>query len=233
MSRRIYVQGYYRQDGTWVPPHFRRAPQRDRNAKQYRSSSGQIPVQRRTRDHQWTKRRAEHEQQLARLQREEDRIRKAADFCYATITEDEVNAAAQRVAAYVTDDAWSRLYRKWKPSRCRWLEQLAQVIMDTKSEIHQSVADLAMLRLWTPLHKPEQIFAHQLIQNIPLPGGEHFIASACGVRLAGVSLCVIQDMPLVQCACFSSLAKQFTKEQVKSFLVSTGTDWMRGLGRQR
>lgn len=234
MSRRTYVQGYYRQDGTWVSGHYRRVPDHGRNTnKQPRSPMGYIPTQRQPAYKKMTTQQPKRNRQATPHQPEENLIKQAADFCYATITEDEISAASDKISERVADAAWKKLQRKWQPSRCAWLERLAQIILDTKSKIHETVADVVMLKRRTLLHRPEQIFAHQFIQSISLPGDEHFIASAYGIRLAGVSLCAIEDISLMECACFASLAKQFTREQVKEFLVAKGTDWMHGPTRQQ
>jgi hypothetical protein len=161
-----------------------------------------------------------------RQKQEQDRIRVAADFCMAAFRDGTISAAADRVAGRVSDDAWHTLYRKWKPFRCRWLAQLAQEMMEAKADIHSTFADIALkLSGRTLRHEPERVFAHQLLKNVPLPGDEQLVATAHGLRLVGVYLCAMRGFDLTSCACFRPLAIERTKEEVKQYLVVTGTSW--------
>lgn len=232
-----YVKGHYC-DGHWVRPHYRRSP-RGRN---------RVPSQR-TRKNNRSKRPSRRgssftavsptvkvwggqsgyrtERRLTR-KKERDQIKETAEFCAAAIKDGAMKATADRIASHVSHDAWETLQRRWNRFRCKWLARLAQQILDTKSRIHTTVADVAMLKWWAPLHTPERIFAHELIKCIPLPGDKQFIAAAYSLRLTGVCLCAMQGIPLHKCACFRPLAQEYTKEQLKSILVSKGTEWMHG-----
>jgi hypothetical protein len=235
---RVYVKGHYR-DGHWVKPHYRRSPtgratipvQRSRNGGRSRRSSGgggsATPLSSTTSfRNDPPKYKIEHRRSIHK--RERDRINEAAEFCVATIKDGAIEATADRIADRVSRDAWNALRRRWGLFRCKWMARLAQQILDAKAQIHKTVADVAMLKWRTPLHAPEHLFAHELIKSIPLPGDEQFIAAAYGLRVAGVCICVMQGISLRKCACFQPLALEYTKEQVKSILVSSGTEWIRG-----
>lgn len=160
---------------------------------------------------------------------EQERISEAAKFCEATIKDGAIEATADKIADRVSRDTWNALRRRWGRFRCKWMERLAQQILAAKAQMHETAADVVMLKWWNPLHTPERVFAHELIKNIPFPGvDEHFVATAYGIRLTGVCLCATQRIPLTKCACFQPLALEWTKEQVKSFLISRGDEWMRG-----
>jgi hypothetical protein len=236
--RRIYVRGHYR-DGHWVKPHYRRLPengvtippQRARNSNRTnRSNSGRSPVAPLSpATHFWN----DPPQYKTRYRRsmrkkEKERINEAAEFCVAAIKDGAIEATADKIADHVSRDAWNALRRRWGRFRCKWMARLAQQILDAKKLIHKTVADVAMLKWRNPLHTPEQFFAHELIKSIPLPGDEQFVAAACGLRVAGVCLCVAQGVPLRKCACFQPLALEYTKEQVKLIFVSSGTEWIYG-----
>lgn len=230
---RVHVKGHYR-DGHWVKPHYRRSPtgratvpsQRLRNGSRLKrpSSSGGGSV---TPLLPSTNFRNDPPRRSIR-KKERDRINEAAEFCMATIKDGAIEATADRIADRVSHDVWNTLRRRWGRFRCKWMARLAQQIIDAKSQIHETVADVAMLKWPSPLHTPERIFAHQLIKSIPLPGDEQFVAVAHSLRVAGVCLCVTQGIPLRKCACFQPLGLEYTKEQVKSILVSSGTEWIRG-----
>ena len=236
--RRVYVKGHYR-DGHWVKPHYRRLP----------AGGGTVPSQR-TRDSSRPKRPSSGGDSVAPLppatsfrngppeykidsrrsihKRERERIGEAAEFCMAAINDGAMDATAGKIADRVSRDTWNALRRRWGRFRCKWMARLAQQILDVKAQMHETVADMAMLKWRTPLHTPECTFAHELIKSIPLPGDEQFVAAAYGLQLTGVCLCGMQGIPLTQCACFQPLALEWTKEQVKLFLVSSGTEWIRG-----
>lgn len=230
--RRVRVKGHYR-DGYWVKPHYRRLPtsratippQRAPNSSRpKRPSSGGSSV---TPLPPTTSFRNESRRSIRK--RERERIGEAAEFCVSTINNGAIDATADIIANRVSRDTWNALQRRWGRFHCRWMARLAQQILDAKARIHQTVADVAMLKWRNPLHTPERVFAHELIKSIPFPGmDEHFVAAAYGLRLTGVCLCGMQGIPLTKCACFQPLALEWTKEQVKSFIVSSGTEWIRG-----
>jgi hypothetical protein len=236
---RVYVRGHYR-DGHWVEPHYRRSPtgrttilsQRRRNggrSKRFSSGGGSVTPLSPTTNF-WNdppEYKIDHHRSIRK--RERDRINEAAEFCVATINDGAIEATADRIADRISRDTWNALRRRWGLFRCKWMARLAQQILDAKAQIHKTVADVALLKWKTPLHTPEHIFAHELIKSIPFPGvDEQFVAAAYGLRLTGVCLCGMQGIPLTKCACFQPLALEWTKEQVKLFLVSSGTEWIRG-----
>lgn len=223
--RRVQVPEYFRRDGTRVRSHTRRPPKRrvsiptqraqsGNRIKRSRSASDSVPplsVGRRP-----------------MRKKGKDRINEAADFCMATINDGMMEAAADKIAGRVSLDTWNVLRRRWGRFRCKWLARLAQRILDTKTRIHEIVADVAMLKWGNPLHTPERLFAHQLIKNLPIPVvDDHCIVTARGLRLTGICLCWIEEIPLTKCACFQPLALEFTKERVKSLLVASGNDWIK------
>lgn len=237
--RRVHVKGYFRRDGTWVPPYSRRPPtgratippQRGRNGNRSKRPSGgrgsvtPLPPTTIFRNGP-PEYKTEHRRSIRK--RERERISEAAEFRVSTIKDGAIEATADRISDRVSHDAWNALRRRWGRFRCKWMAKLAQQILDAKAQIHQTVADVAMLKWRNPLHTPEQIFAHELIKSIPLPGDEQFVIVARSLRVAGVCLCVTQGIPLHKCACFQPLGLEYTKEQVKSILVSSGTEWIRG-----
>lgn len=243
--RRTHVRSYIRRDGTRVSSYTqnrRRGRQNTKSTSRRPPATFSSPIfdlkrYESERDLENQKReklraqRAEQDAQRELRKQEEDQIKLAADFCRTTIEEGVINATADNITERVNEKTWATLRRKWRTFRCRWLAQLAQKILDTKSQIHTSIADVAALKWWAPLHNPERVFFHQLVKSIPLPGDQQFEAAAHGLRLTGVCLCCMQGRRLDKCECFRALAKQYTKEEIRSFLVSTGTDWMQGPGR--
>lgn len=229
------MRGHYR-DGHWVRPHFRRSPRRKRSIPSQRSqrsnrpnkSTGKWPpvaISQPTTFYRDTHSKRDNGHRSNRREQERREIQEAAEFCMTTIRDGSIEATADKIAGRVSQDAWNILLRKWNRFRCRWLARLAQHILDAKTKIHTTVADVVMRKWHTPLHSPERVFAHELIKSIPLPGDEHFIASAYSLRLAGVCLCAMQGIPLSKCACFRPLALEYTKERIRSILVSASIEW--------
>lgn len=179
----------------------------------------------RQREAEARQRQREHEaEQIRRRHELELTVAAASNFCKPQVKLG-LGSTVEDVAQRASDDAWRVLNRKWKRSRCKWLEQLAQSILGITSDLSYSAGKLSHRTL---LHEPERIFAWQLLMNIPLPGDEQLVATAHGLRLIGVYLCTVQGVDLRHCPCFRSLAIEYTKEQVSEYLVSTGTRWMRG-----
>ncbi len=239
-GRRTHVRGHVR-SGRWVSGYTQyrqsgRGPKASGSGRRSSSASAAkiADLKKSDAERQMMRRkqketeRAAQTEQYALWKRDQDRIRIAADFCAAAFKNGAINAAADRVAGHVSDDAWKTLYRKWRPFRCKWLAELARELLETKAAIHAAFADVSLkLSGRTFRHEPERIFANQLLRNIPLPGDEQFIAAAHGVRLIGVYLCAVQERDLVNCACFRPLAVERSKEEVKQYLITTGTSWAR------
>jgi hypothetical protein len=230
-----YVRGHYH-DGHWVRPHFRRSPRRRKEIssqrKQYSNRSSKATskqhlgiVSRQTIAYCDNRSRQQNRNWRSSRKLKKQQIRDAAEFCVAAIKDGSIEAAADKIADRVSHDTWDTLLRKWNRFRCRWLARLAQDILDVKSKIHTTVADIVMMKWRRPLHSTEQIFAHELIKSIPLPGDDHFIAAAYSLRVAGVCLCATQGIPLVKCPCFRPLALAYTKEQLKSMFISATSEW--------
>lgn len=238
VMRRVRVKGHYR-DGHWVKAHYRQLPesrttippQRTRNNNSSnRTNSGRspvIPLPSLTTNLWNNAGYKEHRRSIRK--REKERIGETAEFCVSAVKDGGIEATADKIAKRVSRDTWDVLRRRWGRFRCKWMARLAQQILDAKAQMHETAADVVMLKWWNPLHTPERVFAHELLKSIPFPGvDEHFVAAAYGIRLTGVCLCATQGIPLTKCACFQPLALGWTKEQVKSFLVSRGDEWMRG-----
>ena len=51
------------------------------------------------------------------------------------------------------------------------------------------------------------------------------VATARGVRVAGILLCVVDNRDLTKCDCFIDLAKAETKERANKMLVAAKSDW--------
>lgn len=232
---RVPVRGYYR-NGHWVRPHTRRVHGKSQAGmtRSYLSiSPGKGPqASNRTASRYPTsdQRRVERDREEQRRQK---RIEDAATYCASAVKTGLVAATADEVADRVSRGAWDALSSRWSPIRCRWLADLAQLILDSKAQYHRVVSRVVvavsfrLLRL--PGHGPERTFSRELLSSLmPLPGDEHFLALAHGLRVAGVGLCVAQDLPLSGCACFQPLALEATKEKVKEFLTSEGNRWMQG-----
>lgn len=71
----------------------------------------------------------------------------------------------------------------------------------------------------------EQRFVRELASRLPLPGDAKLVATARGVQVAGILLCVLNGDELSRCQCFVDLALEQAKSTVKRMLVSAMEDW--------
>lgn len=221
-----HVRSYVKRDGTRVKAHTRDAP--GKRAKKTRSNSGRsswttAPAPR-ANSASWS---SKYAQEMRKKMLDDKKVHEAAAFCADIIKSGAIDATVDRVAKYVTDETWRKLSRKWKVSRCEWLNALAKAALNAKSRYHELTAEL-IVKLLSPTlrHKTEQQFAKELAKSIPLPGDAKFVAVAHGLRIVGVGLCIAQDLAPEKCACFESLVLEYGKEATKKLLIAEGDTWM-------
>ncbi|GAA5154353.1 hypothetical protein GCM10023321_26030 [Pseudonocardia eucalypti] len=165
---------------------------------------------------------------------DEAKVKAAADFCADVFKDGAVEATAERVADHVTKETWNRLKRKWRRGRCRWLNEMAKIVLAGKAKYHElgATAITKMLRLVIG-HKAESAFVRELATNLPLPGDAKFVAVAQGIRIIGIWLCVVEYSSPERCFCFEALALQYGKEATKSLLIAEGELWTKQAGWNR
>ncbi|MEV5632325.1 hypothetical protein [Micromonospora tulbaghiae] len=162
----------------------------------------------------------------ARQRREQERVQKAADFCASVLTDGWVEVVSDRATDYVTEETWKRLFSRRRRRRCKLLARMAGAILAGKKKLHDLVgAVAAWLASLLGGNRVVQSFARELASRIPLPPDAKMIATARGLQVAGVLLCVINGDDLTRCQCFIGLALEETKTQVKKILVAALEDW--------
>jgi hypothetical protein len=153
------------------------------------------------------------------------RVEQAAQLCGAVLADGWPEAVADRASDYVSGSTFQKLVRS-RRGRCRVLADLARGILAVKDEAHKAVGSLAgwivSLLGWGRL---EQRFVQELARSIPLPMETKAIATARGVQVTGVLLCVLSGRDLTKCQCFVDLALGEAKTTVKKILVSALEDW--------
>lgn len=222
------VRGYRRRDGTWVRSHTRRTPRRRSHTKSPRhTSSWVVPEPRSSRESQVPRSGISFDEAMRRRYVNEKTVEAAAEYCADIFMAGTIEATAGRVAKYATEKTWNALWRKRKPRRCRWLNEMAVAILAAKSQYHELTASL-IGKILRPMIRSslEGRFATELAKNIPLPGDELFVATTHGLRVTGVALCASRNIPLQKCACFKALVLEHGKNIAKKILVAQGDKWM-------
>jgi hypothetical protein len=156
-----------------------------------------------------------------------ERIQLAADYCSDILAEGWANTAAERVADYVTDATWNRLFAS-RSNYCKALARLAKRILTGKAKLHHWLGILVIRILFLFGVRPTvRIFAGELVSNVPIPLIDaKIIAVARGIQVTGILLCLVRDEDLTRCQCFIDLALVETKTQVRRILVTATGDWV-------
>jgi hypothetical protein len=70
-----------------------------------------------------------------------------------------------------------------------------------------------------------QAFAAELAASLPLPWDAKITATARGMQITGILLCVTNGRDLITCYCFTDLALAEAKAAVKNLLTAALNDW--------
>jgi hypothetical protein len=131
----------------------------------------------------------------------------------------------------VSDQTWQRLTRGWSGRRCSALAKLARTILEAQDRLRGGLVE-ATDRTLGLLNRSsvERQFAAELVKRLPLPGvGENLIATARGLQVTGIVVCVARNSPLTECACFTDVVRVEGQAKVKSLIAAGMADWA-GLG---
>ncbi|MCZ7437729.1 hypothetical protein O7598_15080 [Micromonospora sp. WMMC241] len=162
----------------------------------------------------------------ARARRGQERVAKAAEFCASVLTDGWVEVVSDRATAYVTEETWTRLFRRRRRKRCKLLARMAGAILAGKKKLHDLVGAIgAWLVSLLGGDRVVQSLARELASRIPLPPDAKMVAAARGLQVTGVLLCLVNGDDLTRCQCFIDLALEETKTQVKKILVAALEDW--------
>ncbi|MFG1674633.1 hypothetical protein [Micromonospora sp. NPDC049282] len=162
----------------------------------------------------------------ARARREQERVPKAAEFCASVLTDGWVEVVSDRATVYVTEETWTRLFRRRRRRRCTLLARMAGAILAGKKKLHDLVGAIgAWLASLLGGDRVVQSLARELASRIPLPPDAKMVAAARGLQVTGVLLCLVNGDDLTRCQCFIDLALEETKTQVKKIFVAALEDW--------
>lgn len=159
--------------------------------------------------------------------RQKQVVQAAAAACADVVADGWSQAVSDRATEYVSDATFKKLLRR-KRRRCRGLADLAKAILDGKTKLHDLVGSLGerIMALFGggPI---ERQFARELAGRIPLPPDTKLTATARGIQVTGILLCVMNGDDLTRCQCFVDLALELAKSRVKQILASALEDWAR------
>jgi hypothetical protein len=132
---------------------------------------------------------------------------------------------ADRASTYATTATFQALIRG-RRRRCRGLADLAKAILDGRTKLHDLIGSFAgWLTSILGRSRLEQRFARELARRIPLPGEGRLIATARGVQITGILLCVLNGDDLSRCQCFIDLALEESRTALKRILTTALDDW--------
>jgi hypothetical protein len=162
-------------------------------------------------------------------QRQEDRVKKAAEYCADVVYQGWPEAVADRAVGYVSQPTWERLLGGRRASRCRALARIAADLLATKQQVHAALGFVASrVARFLGGSNAAQAFTSELVSNIPLPFMDaRIVAAARGAQVTGILLCVMEGRDLTRCECFRDLALELAKTQVRKLLVAAMGDWRR------
>ncbi|KAB1930796.1 hypothetical protein F8271_27120 [Micromonospora sp. ALFpr18c] len=127
---------------------------------------------------------------------------------------------------YVAEETWKRLFGRRRRRRCKLLAQTAGAVLAGKQMLHGLVgAVAAWLASLFGGDRVVQSIARQLASNIPLPPDAKMVATARGLQVIGVLLCLFNGDDLRRCQCFIDLALEEAKTQVKKILLAAMENW--------
>ena len=155
-------------------------------------------------------------------------VEEAARTCSDVLVQGWPEAVADRANTYVTEPTWRRLFKGRRKRSCRVLAKLAAAIIDGKTKLHDLVGSIAgRLASFLGAGPIEQQLARELASKIPLPPDAKLTATARGVQITGILLCVVNGDDLTRCQCFIDLALSEAKSRIKRMLVAAADDWIK------
>ncbi|TCJ33276.1 hypothetical protein [Parafrankia sp. BMG5.11] len=137
----------------------------------------------------------------------------------------------ERATGYVSEQTWQRLTRTWSGRRCSTLAKLARAILEGRDRLHERLGEAANQALeLLNRTSAERQFASELVKQLPLPVvDDNLIATARGLQVTGIVVCVARSRSLTQCACFTDVVLVEGQAKVKSLITAGMEDWA-GLG---
>jgi hypothetical protein len=159
--------------------------------------------------------------------KEQKKIETAISYTADVITSERLQAIPDRAIEYVSEQTWKKVTRGWKRRRCTGLAELARQILNGKSWLHKTMADLfgKLLRRWG-VGDIERRFAEELVRRLPFPYlDQKLTATARALQITGIFICVMGDNDLRNCACFVDLVLNEGKEKLKDLMIAATNDW--------
>ncbi|MER7245476.1 hypothetical protein [Kribbella sp. NPDC000426] len=157
---------------------------------------------------------------------QQHRVDLAAEIRASVVTDGWREVVGDRASEYVASSTFARLTRNYRRRRCRFLADIAKAILAGKAKYHDLVGGLAdkVMALFGT-ERIERQFVRELVTKIPLPGDSRLVATARGVQITGILLCVLNGDDLSRCQCSIDLALEQAKTAVEKLLTTALEDW--------
>jgi len=156
-------------------------------------------------------------------------VEETAKFCGELLMDGawQKTVASRATDYYVSEPTWRGLFGGRRIKRCKILAKLAADILAGKQWVHNA---LGLIGGWFMAllgsSKFEQSLVRELIKRLPLPWDAKLIATARGVQITGILLCLSDGRDITRCECFIALALEETKTRVKKILAAALSDWV-------
>ena len=176
----------------------------------------------------WKRREKQKERLRKKKARDKKIVEEAATFCGELLMDGSwQKTVASRATGYVSDPTWKGLFGGRRTTRCKILAKLAADILTGKQWVHNALGSIGgWVMSLLGSSKFEQSLVRELIKRLPLPWDAKLIATARGIQITGILLCLADGRDLTRCECFIALALEETKTRVKKILAAALSDWV-------
>ena len=143
-----------------------------------------------------------------------------AEVTVETLTDEWRAAVGGQLSTIATNAFWKHVRRRGRSQfDCAVLADIADALESAKSWAHDAMGVLAR-GVWQRLRRPEpeRALAETLAKRIPLPGDEEIDEVVRCLRIVGVYVCLNGGSDVLACPCFHALAKEKTKDELRSVL---------------
>ena len=124
--------------------------------------------------------------------------------------------ASQRLSSYLGQEAYTAIDRRWKPTRCKKLAEVARALSSAGSRVStlSVILDQQAIKSLVPTSELAQTFVRQ-VNSLSSPLG----AAVNGLRVSGIILCMVNNC-IVDCECLKDFAKDFGVPALQSAMDS-------------
>jgi hypothetical protein len=145
----------------------------------------------------------------------------AAAILADLLTEGLKKAVAERVVDYLDDlDLLRDRPHRREGAGCEDIAEAARAVLRLKQDLHDLTAEAVSRALPPEIPDFYRTLVKKIVAKIPLASDAKLEATARGLQVIGIYLCIIQRLPLSECACLRMLARHIAAEQAQHYVES-------------